>query len=174
MLPLRAGNQITLPESAPASHSSEQNDWFSYRIRPRQVGRLPSDRLAVSDIRSQLWKYQWPIWLSWRNDAFRQLHADFETCEQQAWAQSPLTGFGISFLVSVYAEDCSGLLDVWAWRCWRVLVIKWKRFGRRRGSAFRWREQMRETGLSFCFYSQMSSWSWCLKVCMFLTVILSD
>lgn len=107
---------------------------------------------------SQLWKYQWPIWLSWRKDASRQLHADFETCEQQAWAQCPLTGFGISFLVSVSAEDCSGPVDVGAWRFWRVLVIEWKRFGKRRGSAFRWREQTRETGLSPCFYSKMSSW----------------
>lgn len=63
--------ELRPPESAPASYSSENNDWFSYRIRPCQVGQLPSDRLALSGMRSQLWKYQWPIWLSWRKDALR-------------------------------------------------------------------------------------------------------
>lgn len=36
------------------------------------------------------------------------LHADFESCEQQVAALSPLTGFGISLLVSVCNQDCSG------------------------------------------------------------------
>lgn len=40
------------------------------------------------------------------------LHADFESCEQQVAAQSPLTGFGISLLVSVCNQDCSGFVDV--------------------------------------------------------------
>lgn len=40
------------------------------------------------------------------------LHADFDSCEQQVAAQPPLTGFGISLLLSVCNQDCSGFADV--------------------------------------------------------------
>lgn len=86
-----------------------------YQIRECREERLTSKGLAITGIRSQLWKYQWAIWHSWRKDAFRQFHPDSEPCEQQAQTQTPLTGFGIFFSCiignhrPVWADDCSGL-----------------------------------------------------------------